>query len=291
MDRRLFLLAGTCLVTAAAVAEAKPGHSPRHAALRAEIVQAEKASGGRLGVAVLDTGNGARFTYRGDERFAMCSTFKLLLAAAILYRVDQGQETLERRLPVRQADILGNSDFTASRVGSDAAIAELCQSTVTISDNAAANLLLATMDGPAGLTRFFRTIGDNVSRLDRDEPSMSDAVPGDPRDTSTPLAMTDTLRRILLGDVLAPASLKILFGWLKGVTTGAGRLRAGLPPDWDLAHKTGTGMHGTTNDVGIVWPPGRAPLIVVAYLNGSSLDFPKREAVLARVGKAIGAAL
>lgn len=289
MNRRLFLLAGTCLVTAAAVAH--PGKSPRHDALRADLVEAEKASGGRLGVAVLDTATGAQFAYRGGERFAMCSTFKLLLAAAVLWRLDRGQETLERRLPVRQEDELDNSDFTKTRIGGTASIAELCQSTVTISDNAAANILLDTMDGPAGLTRFFRAIGDSVSRLDRNEPSMSDAVPGDPRDTSTPLAMVETLRRILLGDVLTPASLKVLFGWLKGVTTGVGRLRAGLPRDWELAHKTGTGMHGTTNDVGIVWPPGRAPLVVVTYLNGSPLNPAKREAILARVGAAIGAAL
>jgi beta-lactamase class A len=290
MDRRLFLLAGSCLMTTAAVAEISPANVLRQDALRAEMVEAEKASGGRLGISVLDTASGATFSYRGGERFAMCSTFKLLLVTAVLCRVDRGQESLERRLPVRKQDILGNSDFTASRVGGDAAIAELCQSTVTISDNAAANLLLDTIGGPAGLTRFFRTIGDSVTRLDRNEPSMGDAAPGDPRDTSTPFAMAATLRRILLGDVLAPASLKILFGWLKGVVTGPARLRAGLPLAWELAHKTGTGMHGTTNDVGIVWPPGRAPLIVVTYLTGSPLKERQREAILARVGKAIGAA-
>lgn len=292
MDRRRFLWAGSCLAAATAVmANAKSLVLPQDSTLKDTIAATEKASGGRLGVRVLDTATGAGFAYRGDERFAMCSTFKMLLAAAILHRVDHGQETLERRLPVRKEDLMGNSPFCETRAGRDASVGELCQATVTVSDNLAANILLDTMGGPPVLTTFFRKIGDTVTRLDRNEPSMSNADPGDPRDTSTPIAMAETMQRILLGDVLAPSSRATLLGWLKAVKTGAKRLRAGLPSDWVVADKTGTGMHGTTNDVAIVWPPGRAPLIVVSYLTECPLDEAERQAVLARVGKDIGAAL
>lgn len=290
MDRRRFLWAGSCLVAATTVlAEAEPMAFPSGSKLKAALGMVEKASGGRLGVSVLDTASGARFAYRGEERFAMCSTFKLLLAAAILQRVDRGIENLDRRLPVRKEDLLGNSPFCDTRAGRDASVGELCEATVTVSDNAAANILLDTMSGPAALTAFFRSIGDPVSRLDRNEPSMSEAIPGDPRDTSTPNAMVETMRHILLGTVLKTQSLAILMRWLKAVKTGAKRLRAGLPADWILADKTGTGMHGTTNDVAIVWPPGRAPLIIVSYLTESPLGEVERQAILAEVGKAIGA--
>ena len=292
MDRRHFLWTSGCALAGSfTLAAAKPLGLPRQDAVHRAVRAAEKASGGRLGLSVLNTADSNQFSYRGSERFPMCSTFKILLAAAILTRVDHGAENLDRRLAVAQSDILGNSPFTAAHAGSDASIGELCQSTVAVSDNAAANLLLPLVGGPAGVTRFLRSIGDNVTRLDRNEPTMGECTPGDPRDTSTPLTMTETVRRVVLGSVLTPPSRQMLEGWMRAATTGQYRLRAGLPSDWQVADKTGTGGHGTTNDVAVIWPPERPPLVVVAYLTESPLAQEARQAILARVGKAIGAAL
>lgn len=285
MDRRHFLWAGLAGVSTLAVAGAVV--FPAEDKLKLAVMAAEKASGGRLGVTVLDSATAARFSYRGADRFPLCSTFKLLLVTAILCRVDRGEESLTRRIAVVQADILGNSPFSKTRVASTASLAELCQFTITQSDNAAANLLLPVVGGPAGLTKFLRNIGDAVTRSDRNEPTMGEATPGDPRDTTSPDAMAATLRRILFADVLKPASRLLLETWLRASETGAHRLRAGLPPTWQVANKTGTGDHGTTNDVAILWPPGRPPLIVASYLTTSQLDASKREAIHANVARAI----
>lgn len=291
MDRRVFLWTSGCVLAgAASLAAAKDLAFPQQAELAQAVLAAEKASGGRLGLSVIDTGSGARFAHRGGERFAMCSTFKLLLVTAVLCRVDMGHENLSRRVAVLKADILGNSPFSESRIASTASLAELAEATITLSDNTAANLLLPAIGGPAGLTAFLRRIGDSVTRSDRPETDLGAAVPGDPRDTTTPDAMAATVRKILLGDVLKPASRLLLEGWLRATKTGAKRLRAGLPADWQEGDKTGTGEHGTTNDVAILWPPGKPPLIVASFLTESPLDQPARQAILARIGKAIAKA-
>jgi beta-lactamase class A len=289
--RREFLAGAAAFMGAAAVIKAAPSRARSQAFSLEEPIRAlERRSGGRLGVALLDTGSGRRFAWRGDERFPLCSTFKFLLAADLLHRADAGQERLDRRLPIRAAS-LGNSDFTKSRVGRDASIRELCHAIIEISDNEAANLLLRQIGGPAGLTRFTRTIGDSVTRLDRFETMMSDATPGDGRDTSSPNAMVANFERILLGGVLRPASRATLTDWLVGVRTGETRLKAGLPLAWRIGHKTGTGSHGTANDVAIVWPGRRPPFILATYLTGSTLADEGRNAVLADVARAVATAV
>jgi Beta-lactamase class A len=291
MDRRLFLWTGSCvLVGVAGLAAAKEMAFPHLSSLTLAVAAAEKASGGRLGVAVIDTGTGARFSHRGGEHFPMCSTFKLPLVTAVLCKVDAGEENLERRVAVAEADVLGNSAFSKSRAGSTASLAELAKATITISDNTAANLLLPAVGGPEGLTRFLRSIGDQVTRSDRYEPIMSTAHPGDLRDTTSPEAMAATAQKIILGEVLKPASRALLEGWMRAATTGAKRLRAGLPPDWQEADKTGTGYHGTSNDVAVLWPPGKPALVVASYLTGSKLDDAATQAIHARVGKAVATA-
>jgi beta-lactamase class A len=258
---------------------------------RKAVAAVEQASGGRLGLAVIDTGSGERFGWRAGERFPMCSTFKFALAATMLGRVEHKSETLDRRIPVVAGDIVSNSPFCEKRVGGSATVRELCHATITLSDNSAANLLLRTIGGPAGFTRRLRAFGDPVTRLDRWETDMGEAAPGDLRDTTTPQAMAGLAQRLVLGRALAPASRAQLTAWMKDTRTGATSLRAGLPRDWTLAWKTGAGGHGTDNLVGIAWPPRRAPLVVASYLTGSNLALEQSRPLHAQVGRAIVAAL
>ena len=254
-----------------------------------QLAALERRHGGRLGVAILDTGTGRRINHRGEERFAMCSTFKWLLAAQVLARVDRGEESLDRRLVVSESDLVTWSPVTTDRTGDPGmTVAELCEAAVTRSDNTAANLLLATIGGPEGFTAFVRSLGDDRTRLDRIETALNSAIPGDPRDTTTPAAMLRDLQAVLLGDVLQPASRERLVGWLVGNRTGDARLRAGLPPTWRVGEKTGSGGHASHNDVGIAWPPGRAPLLVAAYYAESEdTAQAERDAVLADVGRVV----
>jgi beta-lactamase class A len=260
--------------------------------LAGDFTKIERESGGRLGVAVLDTQSGARTGHRSDERFPMCSTFKLLAAATVLSRVDAGKERLDRRIRFEAGDLETYSPVTKNRVGGDGmTLSELCDAAVTLSDNTAANLLLASFGGPAGLTSYARSIGDAVTRLDRNEPTLNEAVPGDPRDTTTPAAMLANIRTLLLGTALSAASRDQLTRWLVACKTGDARLRAGLPSGWRVGDKTGSGRRGTANDVGIAWPPGRAPIIITSYLTEASTTDAQQSATLAAVARAVAAAL
>src|SRR5690349_13589961 len=227
----------------------------------------EKAIGGRLGVCILDTGNGKRLSHRGDERFALLSTFKALAAGCVLARVDRGEERLDRRVMYSQADVLSYAPVAKLHVNDGMTMAEICDAAIGVSDNTAGNLQLASFGGPAGLTTWLRSIGDDVTRLDRIETALNEAKPGDLRDTTTPNAMAETLRKLLVGDVLKPASRQQLNDWLVASKVGDARLRAGVPKDWRIGDKTGTNDVGCANDVAIAWPPGRAPLIIASYLD------------------------
>jgi beta-lactamase class A len=255
--------------------------------LAADLAEIERGSSGRLGVAVLDTLSGAKAGHRLDERFPMCSTFKLLLAGAILAQVDAGRERLDRRIRIEARDVLAYAPITRQRAGADMSIAELCEAAITVSDNAAANLLLVALDGPAGLTRFARSLGDDVTRLDRIEPALNEALPGDPRDTTSPAAMLNDLQALVLGKVLAVTSRDQLRTWLIANKTGDARLRAGLPRGWRVGDKTGSGDNGTTNDVAIAWPPDQSPILIATYLTGSSRADMERDAILAAVARAV----
>lgn len=247
----------------------------------------EARVGGRLGVALLDTGSEQRLAHRGSERFPMCSTFKLLAVAAVLARVDAGRDRLDRRVPYGEADLLGYAPVTRRHLGEGGlTIGELAAAAIERSDNTAANLLLAVLGGPAAVTRYVRTLGDPVTRLDRTEPTLNTAVPGDPRDTTTPAAMLDCMNTLLCRKhALSAASRERLTSWLVGCATGAARLRAGFPSGWRVGDKTGAGAHGTTNDVAIAWPPGGAPVLVTAYLTESAAPPKERDAALAQVAR------
>ena len=281
IDRRQFsatLLAALASAPALARADGKTE-------LQRQLADIEKASGGRLGVCILDTGSGLRAGHRADERFPMCSTFKFLAAAAVLHRVDQGKERLDRRIVVGPRDLIPHAPLTGTHVGGDGlSMAELCEAAVTLSDNPAANLMLASFGGPAGLTRYLRGLGDTQTRLDRNEPALNESLPGDPRDTTTPAAMLGTMQKILLGDALLPDSRTRLQAWLDACQTGAKRLRAGVPADWVVGDKTGSGSRGSTCDIAIFRPPRRAPILVTAYLTGTQASMETRDAALASVG-------
>jgi beta-lactamase class A len=252
----------------------------------------EAACGGRLGVAVLDTATGRRAGHRRDERFPMASTFKALLAGAVLARADAYRDALERRIRFTRDDLVPWSPVTETRLdGEGMTLAELCEATMTISDNTAANLLLGVVGGPEGLTAFLRGLGDGVTRLDRTEPGLNEARPGDPRDTTSPAAMLATLHALTLGPALSAPAKERLRTWLRGNRTGDTRLRARLPPGWRVGDRTGTAPHGTSNVVGLLWPPdGGVPLVAAAYLTQGPADGAVRDAALAEVGAAIAAA-
>jgi beta-lactamase class A len=256
--------------------------------LPASFAQLEQANGGRLGVAVLDTASGKRAGHHADERFPMCSTFKFLLTTAVLQQVDRHKQTLDHAIAIPPKPLLFNSPLTEPHAGGTMTVGELCHATLTRSDNTAANLLLETIGGPPGITSFARSIGDPVTRLDRTETSLNEALPGDPRDTTSPTAMADDLNTVLLGSgVLLPASRDQLTMWMKANLTGLDRLRAQLPAGWSAADKTGTNGRDTTNDIAVFWPAGRAPVVVTAYITQCPGPESKRAAMLAQIGRLV----
>ncbi len=248
----------------------------------------EARVGGRLGVFAVDTGSGRQLTHRPDERFAMCSTFKWTLAAAVLARVDAGELSLEDRVGYGPSDLLEYAPTTREHVAAGfMTVDALARAAVTVSDNTAANLLLARIGGPIGLTRFVRLLGDLVTRFDRDEPSLNDNEPGDPRDTTSPRAMVGLMRKVLCADALSAAGRERLLHWLRACETGKDRLRAGLPDGWVGGDKTGTGRRGAVNDVAIAVPPGRASILVAAYLSDGDAEPARLVAAHADVGRLV----
>lgn len=283
------ILAGAALVGSFGSGFAARAGTPAAADATAALKALEGREGGRLGVAILDTANGAAYGHRADELFALCSTFKFVLAAAILQRMDAGAVSLDRAITIPKKVIIPNSPVTEEAAGTTMTIGELCHATVTTSDNAAANLLLTELGGPQFVTEFLQALGDSVTRLDRFEPHMNnaDVAQGDTRDTTSPNAMATTMQAIMLGDVLTPASRDILTRWMRATVTGQDRLRLGLPKDWILGHKTGTGNDGPTNDIGIAWPPGRPPVVIAVYYDRKGHTMKQNATILAEVGRIV----
>ena len=279
--RRGFLLAGAGLMVSRLPVRAAGNFRQAMAALEARL-------GGLAGLSALDMGSSRTLSWRGSERFAMCSSFKWILAAAVQKEVEQGRLKPGQVIAYSRKALLSHSPRTEAHLTEGGmTVDDLCAAVVEVSDNGGANLLLERVGGPKGLTRFLRESGDAVTRLDRNEPSLNSNRPGDPRDTTTPDAMVGTMKRILTGNVLQPASRDKLLGWLRKSETGAKRLRAGLPAGWDVGDKTGTGTRGATVDNAIAWPPGRAPILIAAYLSGSARPIEAREAGLAEMGRLV----
>ncbi|WP_189613026.1 class A beta-lactamase [Pigmentiphaga litoralis] len=317
MDRRHFsLTAGAALLGLATTGCAQKMWAkeatrpdtpdPRAADAARRFAAIEQTTGCRLGVGVIDTHTGTRYGYREHERFPMCSTFKTLASGFVLHRVDQGQERLDRRVRFSKADLVDYSPGTEKHAGGDGmTVVDICSVMTTLSDNTAANLMLASFGGPDGLTAWLRSIGDATTRLDRNEPTLNSAIPGDPRDTTTPAAMASTLRALALGSVLSPASREQFVAWLVANRTGDTRLRAGVPAGWTVGDKTGTGTNGTHNDIAVMWPAGRGmsagqangsktrgPVIVTTYLTEAAATAPaRRDAAIVEVAQWVAAAV
>lgn len=255
-----------------------------------DFAKLEKQSGGRLGIAAVDRASGARLAYRADERFAMCSTFKLVATAAVLAAVDRGELELDKSIRYGKADLLAYAPVTKAHVAEGAmTLGALCAAATGVSDNTAANLILKEIGGPAGWTRYARAIGDMTSRLDRFEPELNSAAPGDPRDTTTPTAMLGNLDALLLDHALSKASRKQLEDWLLAGTVTGPLIKAGVPKTWQVADKSGSGANGTRNDVGILYRPNTAPILAAIYTTGSPLDMAGQNKVIADAAALIAA--
>ena len=251
----------------------------------------ETDTGGRLGVVALNTGNGGQVRYRENEGFPLCSTFKVLAAAAILKRSVVEAELLQRRIVYAKDELAGYSPITSVHAGKGMTVADLCAATLQHSDNTAANLIMKILGGPAGVTEFARSIGDKEFRLDRWETELNSAIPGDARDTTTPAAMAKSLQRLALGDALGAEERDRLVAWMKDNKTGAERIRAGVPKDWLVADKTGSGSYGTVNDVGIVWPPGKPPIVMAIYFTQPDKEAKSRNDVVAAAARIVAEAM
>ena len=252
------------------------------------ILSIEQRTGARLGVAAVDTASGKRLAYRSEERFPMCSTFKFLAAAAVLKRVDGGQQELDRFVSYDAKDILEYAPITKAHLKDGGmTLGALCAAAIEQSDNTAGNLLLDTIGGPTGLTNFARSIGDETTRLDRKEPELNSASPGDERDTTTPAAMCADMQRLLLGKLLSESSRQQLEDWLRQNETGSQMIRAGVPKTWTVGDKTGRCGNGATNDVAIIRPPASAPILVAIYSMGSASSAEDRTAIVAEAARAV----
>jgi len=278
------LLAIPAVSVLAGAAGAASGGTPQE-----QLAELEARHNGRIGVAIHNLATNARLGHRADERFLMCSTFKALLAGHILARVDRKEEALDRRIVVKKSDLVDWAPVVEKRVGGKGiTIAELCEATITLSDNAAANLLLGASGGPQAVTAFLRGFGDEITRLDRTEPTLNyHETPDDERDTTTPVAMTETLRKLVFTDVLSPRSKAQLAAWLVMNKTGDTRLRAGFPADWMTGDKTGTNgdKAGNANDVAVAWSPNRGAIVVSAFVEMPGISGDERNALIAEIGR------
>ncbi len=291
IDRRTLLAGFVALAACSGAAEGQGGSPPSP---RDEPqpdfapILAALGAGARLGVAALDTGSGQTIGHDDGSRYAMCSTFKLPLAAAILAAVERGALTLDQEMAFTSDEMLGNSPVARANLARGRiSVEEACGAIIEVSDNVAANLLMRRIEGPAGLTAFFRRCGDTVTRIDRYEVALNTNVGGDPRDTTSAAAMLGLMRTFLLGDVLVPASRTRLIGWLEGCRTGPDRLLAGIPTGWRFGHKTGTGERGAANDVGIAFPPDRPPILIASYLSAPDATDAGRAAAHASVARLV----
>jgi beta-lactamase class A len=283
IDRRYFLVGSGAVLSGCAVAA--NGRS-RHANF--DAIEASLGQGGRLGVAAMNTATGQVLTHRPNERFALCSTFKVALAAAWLARVDQGVSSLSDLIPFSAADLTDYAPIIRANLElGRLPLEQLCAAVAEVSDNAAANLLLRPIGGPAGLTAIMRGWGDQVSRLDRYEEELGTNLAGDLRDTTSPAAMLGLMRVLLLGEALTRDSRTRLIGWMEGATTGLQRLRSGVPRTWRVGDKTGNGGNGAANDLVIAWPPRASPILIASYMSGGTAERSERDAGHAAVARAV----
>lgn len=282
MDRRSVLTGLSALGLAACSRPTEAGAAVATPE-RFDLSALEARDGGRLGFMAHDLGSGRKLVWRGEERFVYCSTFKMFLAAATLLRVQAGEERLERMIAVRREDLLSWVPITGPAAGGELSVEALMRGAVEMSDGTAANLLLRALGGPAALQAFYRSLGDETTRADRYEPDLV-RLDGD-KDTIQPLQSAANIHRLLLDQAtpLSEAHKARLLGWMTASPTGPARIRAGVPAGWTVAHKTGTGGYGPTNDIGVLYPPAGAPVILAAYHHGArETPAERNEAVIAQ---------
>ncbi|WP_410652396.1 class A beta-lactamase [Amycolatopsis sp. cmx-4-54] len=243
--------------------------SPAAATGRADFEQLERAYRARLGVYAVDTASGREVAFRADERFAYASTHKVFSAGGVLQRTPVAD--LDRTVTYDRKDLVVNSPVTEKHVATGMPLRAVMDATLRYSDNTGGNLLFRELGGPEGLNTVLRGIGDTTSHADRIEPELNDTAPGDTRDTSTPRALAVSLRAFALGDALPQDKRKILVDMMRASTTGDQNIRAGVP-GWPVADKTGTASYGTRNDIGVVWPPNRAPIVISVLTDRSEKD-------------------
>jgi beta-lactamase class A len=284
------LLAVPALLSLSSLAAERRSGPSSDPIIEQQLAELERRHGGRLGVAILDTASQRLISHRGDERFALCSTFKCLAAAHVLARVDRRQEDLSRRIVYSAEQLVPYSPTTELHVGGQGlSVGSLCEAALTLSDNTAANLLLDSLGGPDALTAWLRSIGDTQTRLDRREPELNENRPSDPRDTTTPVAMLQTLKTLVLGDHLTLPSRDQLTAWLVNNQTGDKKLRAGVPASWRVGDKTGSGANNASNDVAVIWPGERPPILLTAYYTGSRASGDQINALMADIGRVAAA--
>jgi beta-lactamase class A len=255
--------------------------------LSRKLVEIEARLGGRLGVAILDTGTGQEWLHREYERFPLNSTFKVYACAGLLARVDAKEETLQRKVSFQKSDLVTYSPVTEKHVGVGMTLSELCGAAMAMSDNTAANMVLKSLGGPEGFTAFMRSIGDEKTRLDRRETDLNEAKPGDPRDTTTPAAALKSLQKLVLGKGLSEKSRSQLERWMIGNEVSGPLLRASLPEDWQIGDRTGAGGHGSRSVVAIIWPPNRKPVVVAIYLTETEASMEERNRAIAEIGSVL----
>ncbi|GAB3741384.1 class A beta-lactamase [Amycolatopsis oliviviridis] len=248
---------------------ATPAASAVAASAQADFEQLERTFGARLGVYAIDTATGREVTFRADERFAYASTHKVFTAGGVLQRTPVAD--LDRTVTYGQQDLVSNSPVTEKHVATGMPLRAVIDATLRYSDNTGGNLLFRELGGPEGLNAVLRGIGDTTSHADRIEPDLNDTFPGDKRDTSTPRALAADLRAFALGDALPEDKRKILVDMMRANTTGDENIRAGVP-GWPVADKTGTAGYGTRNDIGVVWPPDRAPIVISVLTDRATKD-------------------
>jgi beta-lactamase class A len=277
MNRRGALCTTLALLASPALAQRAP---------ITELVAYERDSGGHIGVYAKNCRTGAEVSWRAHERFVMCSSFKASLAACVLASVDRGQTRMDEMIAYGPADLMEWAPVAKQNLEKGAmSVADMCEAAVELSDNTCANALLARFGGPSALTAFWQSIGDNVSRLDHNEPELNRTPPGDPQDTTTPAAMAGNLRSFVLGNALSPASRENLTHWMLGCKTGDNRLRAGLPKDWRIGDKTGNNGKDAFGDIAVTWSTRGEPVVICAYTRGGTPTPRQVDEVFAGIGR------
>lgn len=288
--RRTLLASGAALLLPSPLLFAAPATLTVSAA-ETQLAALEKAAGGRLGVAAWRTDHSTRVSHRADERFPLCSTFKAMLAAAVLARSVSQPGLLDQHVRYEKKDLVTYSPLTEKHLADGMSVADLCAATLQYSDNSAANFLMTLLGGPQAVTAFARSIGNTTFQLERWETALNSAIPGEVRDTASPASMAHSLQQLLLGTSLPAPQRQQLDSWMRGNTTGDKRIRAGVPAGWQVADKTGSGAYGSVNDIGVAYPASGAPLVIAVYYTREQKDAPTNQDIITAATRIVAAAL